>query len=58
MSVTTDAFARAATALADAWRRDAALFDTSPARVVNDLLDACGSDHRPLVHLLLSLDAP
>lgn len=58
MSVTTDAFARAATALADAWQRDAALFDTSPARVVNDLLDACGSDHRPLVHLLLSLDAP
>lgn len=57
MSASTDAFARAATALADAWRRDAALFDTSPTRVVNDLLDACGSDHRPLVHLLLSVDA-
>jgi hypothetical protein len=57
VSASPDAFARAATALADAWRRDAALFDTSPTRVVNDLLDACGSDHRPLVNLLLSVDA-
>ena len=57
MSASTDAFARAATALADAWRRDAALFQSSPTRVVNELLDACGSDHRPLVNLLLSVDA-
>jgi hypothetical protein len=57
MSASTDAFARAATALADAWRRDASLFQSSPTRVVNELLDACGSDHRPLVNLLLSVDA-
>ena len=57
MSASTDAFARAATALADAWHRDEALFDTSPTRVINELLDACGSDHRPLVNLLLSVDA-
>jgi hypothetical protein len=57
MSASTDAFARAATALADAWRRDATLFQSSPTRVVNELLDACGSDHRPLVNLLLSVDA-
>jgi hypothetical protein len=57
VSATTDAFARAATALADAWRRDASLFQSSPTRVVNELLDACGSDHRPLVNLLLSIDA-
>ena len=57
MSASTDAFARAATALADAWRRDALLFQSSPTRVVNELLDACGSDHRPLVNLLLSIDA-
>ena len=57
MSASTDAFARAATALADAWRRDASLFQTSPTRVVNELLDACGSDHRPLINLLLSVDA-
>jgi len=57
MSASTDAFARAATALADAWRRDASLFQSSPTRVVNELLDNCGSDHRPLVNLLLSVDA-
>ncbi len=57
MSASTDAFARAATALAGAWRHDASLFETSPTRVVNELLDACGSDHRPLVNLLLSVDA-
>ena len=57
MSASTDAFARVATSLADAWRRDASLFDTSPMRVVNELLDACGSDHRSLVNLLLSVDA-
>ncbi len=56
MSASTDAFARAATALAEAWRRDASLFQTAPTRVVNELLDACGSDHRPLVNLLLSVD--
>ena len=57
MSASTDAFARAATALAEAWRRDASLFESSPTRVVNELLDACGSDHRPLINLLLSVDA-
>jgi hypothetical protein len=57
VSASTDAFARAATALAHAWQRDASLFETSPMRVVNELLDACGSDHRPLVNLLLSVDA-
>jgi hypothetical protein len=57
VSASTDAFARAATALADVWRRDASRFETSPTRVINELLDACGSDHRPLVNLLLSVDA-
>ena len=57
MSASTDAFARAATALAEAWRRDASLFESSPTRMVNELLDACGSDHRPLINLLLSVDA-
>jgi hypothetical protein len=57
VATTADAFVRVATALAAAWRRDATLFDTAPPRVVNALLDDCGSDYRPLVALLLSVDA-
>ncbi len=54
MSIDQDAFARTAAALTITFRAHGALLDSTPAQFCNYLLDACGSDHRPLVDLLLS----
>ncbi len=50
-----DAFSRTATALSGTLRAHPALLANAPAQFRNYLLDACGSDHRPLVELLLSV---
>lgn len=52
-----DAFARTAAALAETYRAHGDLLDSAPPQFCNYLLDACGSDHRPLVDLLLSAGA-
>ncbi len=57
MSSAHDAFLRTASALATTYRAHAALLDTAPSQFLNLLLDECGSDHRPLVDLLLSTGA-
>ncbi len=54
MSMEQDAFARTAGALSATFRAHADLLDSAPAQFCNLLLDACGSDHRPLVDLLLA----
>lgn len=50
-----DLFARTATAFRTTYRAHEALFASAPDQFRNLVLDQCGSDHRPLVELLLSL---
>ncbi|WP_373062816.1 hypothetical protein [Gemmatimonas sp.] len=50
-----DLFARATTAFRTTYRAHEALFASAPDQFRNLVLDQCGSDHRPLVELLLSL---
>lgn len=56
-SAEQDAFARTADALSATYRTHPNLLDDAPAQFCNYLLDACGSDHRPLVNLLLASGA-
>jgi len=50
-----DLFARTAAAFRTTYRAHEALFASAPDQFRNLVLDQCGSDHRPLVELLLSL---
>mgnify|MGYP000175355499 CR=1 FL=1 len=55
MSAEYDAFGRTSGAFRSAYRTHEALFISAPEQFRNLVLDQCGSDHRPLVELLLSL---
>ena len=55
MSSTADGFAKTADALRGTIAAHADLLSSSPAQFCNYLLDACGSDHRPLVELMLAV---
>ncbi len=50
-----DAFARIASALTITWRAHGDAFTTAPRQFGNLVLDLTGSDHRPLVDLLLAV---
>ncbi len=55
MSSTGDGFAKTANALSATLAAHGELLSSNVGQFSNYLLDACGSDHRPLVELLLSV---